>query len=581
MHIPLKQYWDLLIKYLRPQRTKVLLMTLLLFSGIGLQLINPQILRYFIDAARSGEALQTLTIVALLFLGFALLKHLLTIAVTYISESVGWTSTNALRADLALHCLRLDMSFHNAHTPGELIERIDGDVQVLANFFSKFVIQVMGNIILLVGVLVALALEGPWVGLAGMGVICATSAILYFMRNLTPSAWEAERQANSNLFGFLEERLSGIEDIRTRGATAYVMRRLYQLLRTHLQSTRKAWMLFTLVLVATGMAQVLSEGLSFSLGAYLLRSGVITIGTVYLLFHYISMLFTPLDGIAEELRDLQRATASIRRVEELYGNKSQIREGRGTELPSDALSVKFQGVSFGYTQERTVLKDISFGLAPGKVLGVLGRTGSGKTTMTRLLFRLYDPTQGVICLNGVDIRELHLPKLRERVGMVTQDIQLFHATVRDNLTFFDKSIPDEQILPVLNELGLWTWYKSLSAGLDTELAAGRSNLSVGEAQLLTFTRVFLKAPGLVILDEASSHIDPATEALIENAIDRLLQNRTCIIIAHRLKTVQRADEILILEDGQLLEHGERRRLESDQHSRFNRLLQAGLEEVLV
>ncbi|MEZ4737718.1 MAG: ATP-binding cassette domain-containing protein, partial [Caldilineaceae bacterium] len=220
----------------------------------------------------------------------------------------------------------------------------------------------------------------------------------------------------------------------------------------------------------------------------------------------------------------------------------------------------------------------------GKVLGLLGRTGSGKTTITRLLYRLYDPTSGLIRLgnNGAapDIRDVPLAALRGRIGMVTQEIQLFQATVRDNLTFFDATIPDEQILAVIDTLGLGDWLARLPNGLDTELQSEGSSLSAGEAQLLAFTRVFLQAPDLVILDEASSRLDPATERLIERAIDKLLHNRTAIIIAHRLATVQRADQLLILEDGQIQEQGDRQQLASDPSSRFYALLQTGLAEVL-
>jgi ATP-binding cassette subfamily B protein len=231
-----------------------------------------------------------------------------------------------------------------------------------------------------------------------------------------------------------------------------------------------------------------------------------------------------------------------------------------------------------------VLNDISFKLDPGTILGLLGRTGSGKTTLTRLIFRLYDPDQGVISLghNGstIDIRDVPLLALRQRVGMVTQNIQLFHATVRDNLTFFDDTIPDAKIEQVIEDLGLGEWFSSLSDGLDTELESGGGGLSAGEQQLLAFTRIFLQDPGLVILDEASSRLDPATEHLIEQAVDRLVQNRTAIIIAHRLGTVQRADEIMILERGHIREYGSRLTLAGDTASRFYSLLQTGMEEVL-
>jgi ATP-binding cassette, subfamily B, bacterial len=269
-------------------------------------------------------------------------------------------------------------------------------------------------------------------------------------------------------------------------------------------------------------------------------------------------------------------------------------------LPDGALAVAFEAVSFSYHDEQPandmliaqrsadspmtdelVLRAVSFQLQPGKVLGLLGRTGSGKTTLTRLIFRLYDPDSGALCLDGINIRAVALDDLRARVGMVTQEVQLFQASIRDNLTLFNTGIDDARIERALTELGLWEWVQSLPAGLDTQLAAGGQGLSAGEAQLLAFTRVFLNDPGLIILDEASSRLDPLTEHLLERAITRLLVGRTGIIIAHRLRTVQRADDIMIMEQGRIIEHGRRAVLAGDPASRFYELLQVGLEEALV
>jgi ATP-binding cassette subfamily B protein len=197
------------------------------------------------------------------------------------------------------------------------------------------------------------------------------------------------------------------------------------------------------------------------------------------------------------------------------------------------------------------------------------------------VFRLYDPTAGQIVLGGANVRDAELKSLRGHVALVTQDVQLFQASVRDNLAFFDRSITDEQIRAAIEELGMGDWYRSLPEGLDTRLETGGRSLSAGEAQLLAFTRVLLHDPGLVVLDEASSRLDPATEQRIEHAVDRLLRNRTAVVIAHRLGTVRRADGVMILEDGRVAEHGERERLAGDPTSRFYSLLQTGLEEVLV
>ncbi|MEO6458373.1 MAG: ATP-binding cassette domain-containing protein, partial [Chloroflexia bacterium] len=227
------------------------------------------------------------------------------------------------------------------------------------------------------------------------------------------------------------------------------------------------------------------------------------------------------------------------------------------------------------------VQDLTFRIEPGEVVGLLGRTGSGKTTLARLLLRLYDPTEGSILLGGVDLRSAKRGDLRRHIGMVTQEVQLFRATVRDNITFFDTSISDDRIMQALDDLGLVEWYTRLPNGLDTMLASGGGGLSAGEAQLLAFTRVFLKDPGLVILDEASSRLDPFTERLIERAVHRLMRERTGIIIAHRLSTVELADTILILEDGRMAEYGPREALTADHSSKFSHLLRTGAAEALV
>jgi ATP-binding cassette subfamily B protein len=361
-------------------------------------------------------------------------------------------------------------------------------------------------------------------------------------------------------------------------------------LRQFWKTTVKARLMAFALVNITWVLFSIGTATAFIFGAALYRQGLLSLGTVYLVAHYTWMLSRPIERISQEIERLQEAGAGVARIQEFLGIERILKEVETPDqhqLPSGSLSVAFKDVSFVYedsgTGEQTepVLKGISFNLEPSRVLGLLGRTGSGKTTLTRLLFRLYDPQQGQVQLGLNDVREVPILDLRQRVGIVTQNVQLFHASIRDNLTFFDPKIPDQDILAVIRELGLNRWYESLDKGLDTILAPGGSDTSAGEAQLLALTRIFLRDPGLVILDEASSRLDPATEQMLERAIDRLLHERTGIIIAHRLATVQRADEIMILENGRILEHGERAVLAGDPKSQFYKLLKIGMEDVLV
>ncbi|MGB0386222.1 MAG: ABC transporter ATP-binding protein [Ardenticatenaceae bacterium] len=580
MKIPFRQYWQLLSQYLKPQWARALLLGVLLLSGIGLQLLNPQIMRYFIDTAVAGGAWQSLMNAALIFFGVALLNQGLSVLNTYFGEYVAWSATNALRLDLLLHCLKLDQSFHHGHTAGELLERIDGDVNALSNFFSRLTVGMLGNILLLLGVLLLLFREDWRVGVSLSFFALLALFMMVRIRQIAIVYWKEGREIIAKVYGFLGEQLTATEDIRANGARGYAIRGFDLMMQKWYPLRRKAILAFT-ALSGTNIALfALANALAFGLSAYLWYQNMITIGSVYLIFYYTELLRNPMTQIRDQMESLQQAEASIERIKTLFATEPKLKDGAGVPLPTGSLSVSLKDVSFGYDEEERVLHDISFELAPGRVLGLLGRTGSGKTTMARLLLRLYDPDQGEICLSGVSLRDAHLNEIRQRVSLVTQEVQLFKATIRENLTFFNPAIRDEQIEEVLAELGLGTWLASQPKGLDTMVEAGGSNLSAGQAQLLAFGRVFLSNPGLVILDEASSRLDPATEQLIERAVSKLLSNRSAIIIAHHLPTVERADDILILEDGHIVEYGARRQLAQDSTSRFYQLLQSGLEEVL-
>lgn len=568
----------LLRTYLTPHWFKVSLLALLLFGGLGFEILGPQISGHFIDSLQSS--MSVLLPLAFLFIGLAIANQAVTALASYMSEDISWQATNTLRADLILHCLNLDMSFHKVHTPGELIERVDGDIAQLAQFFSTFVFSVLARLLLLIGIVVLTCLVDWRIGLLLLAFALLVMVLLPPLQGIAIPRFRAARQASAEFASFLEERLASREDIQSLGAQSYIMLRFNQLARNLLRTTRSSNITGQFFSGAIEIILALTIAAVLTWGAYLLYDGQMSLGAIYVTYAYTTLLSRSLYAITYQINQLQSAMASIQRISELSQTPSALVDGPGVPLPEGPLSVRFNDVFFGYTPEKTVLQDLSFELKAGKTLGLLGRTGSGKTTLARLLYRAYDIQQGTLQIGGVDVKQTTLSELRSRIGVVTQDVQLFQASIRDNLTFFDPDISDSRLEQVISDLNLTPWYASLPNGLDTIIAGSGMALSSGEAQLLAFARVFLQDPAIVILDEASSRLDPVTEKLIETAIAQLLRGRTGIVIAHHLETVQQVDEILILEEGIICEHGERSVLTADPASRFSHLLRTGLTEVI-
>lgn len=580
--ITLRQYVRLLRTYLGPQRWRVMITAILLFASIGLQLLGPQVISIFIDNVQQPGSQQVATVMALLYLGVAIGSRLVSALAAYFCEDVGWNATNRLREDLTRHCLNLDRSFHSEHTPGELVEQVDANVDSLANFFSTFVTQVLGSIILILGILVLITRVNIWFGVILVFYLALGIFIYLQLERVAISAYKAHKRAQATLSGFLGEVLGSLEDIAASGAGRYIIRRYFRLQRQE-NKTELPRIFFWASLEVIGLfIDMLSLAFVLVLGAYLFIHGMLTLGTLILLMLYTNQLLGLVIGVADQFNSLQEAAASLERINEIYQLTSHIQDGPGVSLSPGALDIVFEAVSFSYDVTQPVLRDISFQVQAGEVVGVIGRTGSGKTTLARLLMRFYDPMGGFVRLGGEDIRQFRLDDLRQRIGVVTQEAHFFQATLRDNLTFFDENITDQRILQAIELLGITNWYRQLPNGLDTELAANGGRLSAGEVQLLACIRVLLKDPQLIILDEATSRLDPATEQLVTKAIEKILAGRTALVIAHRLSTLEGVDQILVLDAGQILEYGPQAQLAGDPTSRYAQLLQmASPEELLI
>ncbi|MDD5219869.1 MAG: ABC transporter ATP-binding protein, partial [Candidatus Bipolaricaulis sp.] len=441
MKLPLREYAALLGRYLRPQKRWVGVLAVLILATIGLRLANPQILRQFIDAALAGGARSVLIRGALLFFGIAVVAQLLSVAATYVGETVAWTATNALRLDLLSHALRLDATFHKEHSPGQLIERIDGDVATLSNFLSRFVIDVAGNAILIAGIVGLLFREDWRIGLPILAFVILTVWILGRIRKVAVPQWTAYRKQTAEFFGFVGERLAGTEDIRANGGVPYVMLRFFDLTRKLYPARLRSGLAGYGMWMANVVLFTFGQAIAFGVGATLWRASIITLGTVYLVFHYTELLHGPISAMREQITDLQRAEAGLRRIRAMLATPSRLDDSGRTRLPLGALPVTLDRVTFAYEpslqtpdgaatggEPVVALRNVTLDVPAGTTLGLLGRTGSGKSTLARLVARLYDCQQGAVKVGEHDVRDVSLDHLRTRVRLVSQEVQVFRAS---------------------------------------------------------------------------------------------------------------------------------------------------------
>jgi ATP-binding cassette subfamily B protein len=549
-------------------------LALLLAGSTAMQVAGPQFLRRFVDGVGAGQPMSTLLTLGGLFVAFAVVAQVLWVAAEYVGSRVAWAATNDLRVDLLGHCLSLDLRFYQQHSPGELIERIDGDVGKLANYYSRTFLLMLVNLLLVLGIGVVLIWQDWRVGTVYVVFIIGSVLLLRQLVGRAVPDLVAQRAADAKQLGYVEERLSGLEDVRGAGAADDAMRGFWLRAREVYRASRRAatvgvrWPAAAEILSATGYA------LSLAAGAALFLTDQITLGAVFALAAYLAMIRIPLFIITTQFKDIEDALSAMRRVRELSGERSAIVDGHRVRA-SGPPEVSFHQVTFGYRPDHPAVREVSLTVPPGQRLGIVGATGSGKTTLIRLLFRLTDPQAGAVRFDGVDIRDFTLDSLRAQIGLVTQEVQVFHGTVRDNVTLFDDTVPDDRVNRALLDVGLDTWLATLPDGLDTILGSGASGLSGGQEQLLAFARAILADPGLVLLDEASSRLDLATQHALATAMERLLDGRTAVIVAHKLETLRTVDQILVLDDGRVHECGPPDQLLATPGSRYATMLSVG------
>lgn len=568
--------WRGLARLLRPDAARWAVLGMLVAAASGLLLAGPLIVRRIVDEADAGTTTATVARLAIGFLVLAVSSQILGVIVIWFATTAAWRTTNELRLVMTRHVLGLDHEFHRSHSPGELISRVDGDVTSVSDFLGQVVPKALGAILLVVGMVVVLTVLDWRLGL-GMAVYLAVATTVV-VRNRHRAVAESsdEMGALAQLYGGIEERLNAAEDLRANGAGAHASWRFIEdstgamesAVRRESAFIRLWW--FVQISVSAGWA------LALVIGAALVSADVITLGTAFLLFQYVMLAARPLEDVVHQLETVQKANGAMLRVLDLLAVHPTIRD-EGSTVPADGpLSIEFDDVDFDYggTEPQPVLHDVDLYVGAGRSIGVVGRTGSGKTTASRLVLRLVEPSSGEVRVGGVPIEEIPLGDLRRRVALVPQEVELFHGSIRDNVTMFDPTPSDADVERALRQVGL---QHVVEQGIERTVGHGDVGLSAGEAQLLALARVWLRDPDLVVLDEATARIDPETERRLEAAIAELMEGRTTVVIAHRLSTLASVDDIAVFEDGRIVEHGEREALAADR-SHFAHLVALAHED---
>lgn len=542
----------------RPHLWALALGTSLLFVTVAAELGAPLILRHLIDrdiaAGDRAGIIRSAVAYALIFIVGMGCGYLQVIVTT----RMGLGIITGLKNRLFSHVLSLSLSYFDRNPPGRLMARVESDAERLQMLFSDVAMGLLRSLVLLVGALTVMLIADPRVTLAvlamGIPLCLGTFYALTYMRRLHGRI----RGLYARISTFLTEYVQGIPILQVYGHIDHARMKLHRRnIDKYSVETRAMFLeyglwsvLWTLeaaavmVIIWVGSKQVFGTGMS--------------IGTLVLFLEYTRRLFFPIVMFSEQVSFIQRALASADRVFAVLDTPSKTPDypGAREEVPDEWETVAFENVSFSYDGGQKALDGLSFVVRRGERIALAGESGGGKTTVTNLLLRYYEPTDGKITLDGVDIRDYKQRAWREKIGLVLQDIHLFPGTVGENLRALADDIPQPAVERAVETVQAQKVIGRLSDGYDTELAEGGANLSMGERQLISFGRAVVRDPDILVLDEATASVDPATEREIQVALARLFEGRTSIIVAHRLATIVSADRILVLHRGRLVEEGD-------------------------
>ncbi len=549
-----------LAQYIRPYRTvfwiSVVLTILLAAVAPALpMLVEHTVDRYILAGNPGGLTKMLIAMIALL-----LLQTVIRYFHTLMTNTLGQSVIRDIRIQVFEHITNLRLKYFDNTPIGRLITRTISDLETIANIFSEGLIQIIGDLLQLVVILIVMFYTDWRLTLVVLIPMPLMIAATYIFKEAMKSAFQSVRTWVSNLNTFLQEHISGMAIIQYFAREEQEMRKFKEINAEHRNAHIRANWYFSIFFPVLEVIVAIATGLLVWYGAKQILADSISPGVVVAFLMYITMIFRPIRELIDKFNTLQMGMISAERIFEVLDTQ-EFTPDNGTYKPDSVLGkIEFKNVWFAYNEEKWVLKDISFTVQPGETLALVGATGAGKSSTINILSRFYEIQRGQILLDGVDIREYDLTYLRQTISTVLQDVFLFSDTILNNINLYDQTISMDAIVDAAKKVGAHEFIERLPGGYNYQVQERGSTLSAGQGQLISFIRALVHDPKILILDEATSSVDTETEQLIQSAIENLMDGRTAIVIAHRLSTIQRADKIIVLEKGEMLEAGSHQEL---------------------
>jgi ATP-binding cassette subfamily B multidrug efflux pump len=518
--------------------------------------LRPLLVQYVIDDTIAGKNEAGLLWLTLLLVAMLFVQTFFQFYQGYITQVIGQNVIRDLRKKIFAFLLKARLNYFDKTPVGTVVTRTVSDIETIADNFSEGLITISGDILQIVLILFFMFYQSWEMSLVSLSVLPLLLIAANIFKNKVKESFHQVRNAVAKLNSFVHEHIQGMQIVQVFGAEKQEYKKFEKINREHTKANIDGIMAYAVffpvveIITALSIALIIWYGLHGVLG----NSGITT-GMITAFIMYINMFYRPIRIVADRFNTMQMGMVASERVFKLMDDSGITETDRGTNMQPIRGNITFRNVSFAYLPLQNVIRDISFEVPAGKTTAIVGATGSGKTTITNLLNRFYDHSDGEIHVDGVGIKEYKLEHLRKNIGTVLQDVFLFSGSVAQNIALFDEHISQKQIEDAAKAVGAHDFITKLPGGYDYNVMERGATLSTGQRQLISFARVLVHNPNILILDEATSSIDSANEALIQNAIRILLQNRTSIVIAHRLSTIQSADEILVMDHGEIKERG--------------------------